>query len=106
MGLNFSNILDEENLKSGVRKLSQFYYELGFRFTQVNYVIVSESSIAKNIFFTVIKKEKTKLVDIKIENLGHPKVQNIIENYLLKIFRLATLNQENLNKISNKLREQ
>lgn len=105
MGLNVNNILDEDNLKSGTEKLSQYYREQGYRFAQVHYVVISESTIVKNINFVVIKKEKTKLVDIKIENLGNTALQKIIEKNLQRNFRLDTLNQETLNKISNKLRK-
>lgn len=104
MGLNVKNILDEENIKAGVNKLSQFYREQGFRFAQVSYSIISESSVAKSIYFVVNKRQKTKLVKIQLENLGNVKVQNEIEQKLKRNFRLATLNQETLNKISTKLR--
>ncbi len=104
MGLNINNILDEENLKNGSGKLSQYYREQGYRFAQVSYSIVPESTVIKNITFTVVKKEKTKLVDIKLDNLGDESIQKDIEKYLRRNFRLSTLNQENLNKISQKLR--
>lgn len=104
MGLNINNILDEDNLRTGTTKLSQYYREQGYRFAQVSYAIVSESTIVKSINFTINKKEQTKLTDIQLENLGEAQIQKKIEKNLRRNFRLATLNQENLNKISAKLR--
>ena len=104
MGLNVTNILDEENLRAGVEKLGQYFHDLGYRFAEVSYAITSDSSIAKNINFRINKKEKTKLVDIQIENLGQPQIQKTIAKNLQKKYRLATLNQDTLNKISAKLR--
>ncbi len=106
MGLNINNILDEDNLKAGSAKLSQYFREQGYRFAQVGYAIQSESTIVKNIVFSINKKEKTKLIDIQLDNLGDEAIQKDIGKYLKRNFRLATLNQENLNKIANKLRTQ
>ena len=106
MGLNVNNILDEDNLKAGAAKLSQYFREQGYRFAQVAYAIQSESTIVKSIFFSINKKEQTRLVDVQLDNLGDEAIQKDIGKYLKRNFRLSTLNQENLNKISNKLRTQ
>jgi outer membrane protein insertion porin family len=106
MGLNASNLLDENNLKAAVEKLAQYFREQGYRSASVSYEIVSESSIAKVVNFNVNKKEKTKLVDIQLQGLDSEKMTAKIESNLKKNFRYATLNQETLNKISVRMREQ
>lgn len=104
MGLNLNNILDEQNLKSGTEKLAEFYREQGFRFAQVSYEIISDTTLLKSVVFHVMKKEKTRLVEIRVDGLEIVPVRKSIENILRRNFRRATLNQETLNKIGAKLR--
>lgn len=106
MGLNVGNILNENALKSGSEKLAQFYRDLGYRFAQVKYDVFSDSAIEKTLNFIVLKKEKTRLIDIQIEGLQALNIQKTIQKNLKKKFRLPTLNQETLNKISTELRKQ
>lgn len=104
MGLNSLNILDEDNLKSGVEKLSQFYRDLGYRSAQVTYKITADSTITRTVTFVVDKKQRTRLSDIRIDGLEPIVVQKKIESYIRKNFRHLTLNQQNLNRISTALR--
>ncbi len=106
MGLNVSNILDEKTLKSGIEKLSQFYRDLGFRFAHVKYFVISNSVIEKSVGFKVLKKEITKLVEIKLAGLAQPQMLKRIQKNLQRKFRLPALNQTTLNKISNALRNE
>lgn len=105
MGLNETNLLDEQALKSGVEKLVQFYRELGFRSAQVDYQIVTESTISRIITFTVNKKNKTLLTDISLEGIEPAAVRERIEISLRRSYRRSALNQQNLNRISNTLRQ-
>lgn len=105
MGLNSDNILDEQTLKTGVEKLVQFYRELGYRSAQVDYQIVSESTISRVVSFSVSKKDKTVLTDIRIEGLEPPEIREKLETSLRRSYRRTTLNQPNLNQISNTLRQ-
>ncbi len=106
MNLNPTNMLDEETLKVGCDRLSEFYRNLGYRSATVTYEVVSESTLAKIINFKVNKKEKTKLINITLEGLDNPAISKSIESRLQKNFRRATLNQDTLNKISTQLRTQ
>lgn len=106
MGLNVNNILDEEVLKLGTEKLAQFYRDLGYRSAQVKFEIISDSTIDKIVNFNINKKEKTRLISIKTEGLTDLSIEKKLQKSLQKNFRLATLNQETLNKISSELRKQ
>lgn len=106
MGLNTNNILDEENLKTGTEKLTQFYRELGYRSAEVSYEIKSESSISKSVHIKVNRKEITQLTDIVIDGIDDRTVQNYIQKRLQRKFRAADVNQETINKISAELRKQ
>lgn len=106
MGLNAGNLLTETSLIAGVEKLTQFFRDLGYRFAQVKYEIISDSAIEKTLNFNVTKKEKTRLTDIKIQGLSSERIQKQIQKNLKQNFRLPTLNQETLNKVSNLLRKQ
>jgi outer membrane protein insertion porin family len=106
MGLNQSNILDEENLKSGTEKLMQFYRELGYRSAVVKYEVTSDSSISKTVRISVIKKEMTVLTDLDIEGLSIISLQKRIKKKLQRKFRAATVNQETINKVTAELRKQ
>lgn len=104
MGVNISNILDEETLKIGAEKLNQFYREQGYRFSKVEPIILSEGAIDKSVVFKIHRKEKTKLIEILIEGIQQVSIQNEIQKKLQRQYRLSTLNQNELNKISNSLR--
>jgi outer membrane protein assembly factor BamA len=106
MGLNASNILDEENLKSGAEKLVQFYRDLGYRSAEVKYEITSDSSISKTVRITVIRKKITELTDIVFDGLGNMSLQKRIQKKLQRMFRAATVNQETINKVTTELRKQ
>ena len=103
MGLSVSNILDEDNLKSGVAKLTLFYRELGYRFSEVKYDITNEGTLTRVISFTVSKKEQTRLTQIVIEGIDS-KVTARIAAQLQKKFRRATLTQSTLSKLNTELR--
>lgn len=105
MGLTNDNILDEQALKAGVEKLVQYYRELGHRSAQVDYQIVSESTISRIVTFNVTKKEKTVLTDIRVDGLEPAEIREKIETSLRRSYRRTTLNQQNLNQISNTLRQ-
>ena len=104
MGLNITNILDEENLKAGTGKLTLFYRELGYRFAEVRYEIITESTLSKTIQFTINRKEQTKLTQIQIEGLD-ARIMARVARQLQKKFRRATLTQTTLNKIALEMRE-
>jgi outer membrane protein insertion porin family len=104
MGLSLSNVLDEDNLKAGSEKLILFYRELGYRFAEVKFNIVSESTLVKNVIFTVDKREQTKLRQIKVEGLDEPRLNTSIVRSLIRKYRRADLTQDTLSKISTDLR--
>ncbi|MGZ3690835.1 MAG: POTRA domain-containing protein, partial [Pseudobdellovibrio sp.] len=103
MGLSLATILDEDNLKAGVEKLSVFYRDLGFRSAEVKYNIVSDSTLSKTLVFTVNKKDQTKLTKINIEGLD-PKLTETLELSLQRQFRLAHLTQDTLTQVTTKIR--
>jgi outer membrane protein assembly complex protein YaeT len=103
MGLSANNILDEDNLKSGVAKLSLFYRELGYRFAEVTYSVASEGTLTRVVSFKINKKEQTRLTQIVIEGVD-PKITARIASQLQKKFRRATLTQNTLNKLATELR--
>lgn len=106
MGLNPTNILDEEILKAGTEKLADFYREMGYRSAQVKYEIKSESTISKNVYIYVIRKEMTELTDVVVDGLDILSIQKDIQKRLQRKFRAATVNQETINKVSAELRKQ
>lgn len=106
MGLNPTNILDEEILKAGTEKLAEFYREMGYRSAQVKYEIKSESTISKTVYIYVIRKEITELTDIVVDGLDILSIQKDIQKHLQRKFRAATVNQETINKVSAELRKQ
>lgn len=106
MGLNVSNILDEDMLKAGTEKLSQFYRDQGYRFAQVSFEIISETSVEKSVVFNIFKKSQTKLTEIKIEGLEQNALLKAIQKNIQRKFRLPTLNQNTLTKISTTLRKE
>lgn len=103
MGLSLTNILDEDNLRAGVSKLTAFYRELGYRFADVKYEERTESTLIKVVSFVINKKEQTKLTQIVIDGLD-PKIMRRVALQLQKKFRRATLTQNTLNKINTELR--
>jgi outer membrane protein assembly complex protein YaeT len=105
MGLNLSNLMDEDTLKAGVEKLAAFYREQGYRSAEVRYNIVSESTLIKTIVFTVLKKERTRLKSIGLEGSGNPQLFKTIEQNLKRKHRHDNLTQETLGKISGELRQ-
>lgn len=104
MGLNVTNILDEQNLQSGTEKLVQYYREQGYRFAQVSAEIVHDTTIIKSVVFTVDRKQQTRLSDITVSGLDNTVVQKQIEKSLRRNFWRSTVNQDTLNKISIRFR--
>ncbi len=104
MGLNLSNLLDEESLKAGAQKLTVHYRERGYRSAHVQYAFVSESTLVKTVLFTIDKKEQTELRKIVVEGLADQKLLAQIDEALRRKFRKATLTQDTLNKITLELR--
>lgn len=106
MELTVNNILDEETLKVGSEKLSQFYRKQGYRFANVVPAIISENAIDKSVVFKVYKKTKTKLAQITIEGLQQIELQKKIQKKIQRKFRLPTLNEATLNLITTELRNE
>jgi len=106
MNLTVSNLLDEEALKLGTEKLSQFYRDLGYRSAQVKHTIISDSTISRSISFDIHKKDQTKLVEVILEGLAPASLQKKIQKSLQRKFHSSTLNQSSLNKISSALRKE
>ncbi|MBY0452645.1 MAG: hypothetical protein K2P92_06390, partial [Bdellovibrionaceae bacterium] len=104
MGLNLSNLLDEESLKAGAQKLTVYYRERGYRSATVGYQFISESTLVKTVVFTVDKKQQTELRKIVVEGLTDRKLADQIDEALRRKFRKATLTQDTLNKIALELR--
>lgn len=104
MGLNLSNLLDEDSLKAGAQKLTTYYRERGYRSANVQYQFVSESTLVKTVIFNIDKKQKTELRKIIIEGITDAKLADQIDEALRRKFRKATLTQDTLNKIALELR--
>jgi outer membrane protein insertion porin family len=105
MNLNVKNGFDEDTLKAASEKLVQFYRELGYRFAEVKFEVMTLSTIKKVIVFKINLKKQTKLTDIQVEGID-PLSKEIIERQIKNLFIKPVLNQETLNKLSTDLRRQ
>lgn len=105
MNLTFKNALDEENLKAGADRLTQYYRDLGYRFAQVKYVIKSLSTIKKSILFTIDTKKQTKISELVVEGLDE-KIKLEIEKKLRLLFSSRVMNQDTLNRVNISLRKE
>lgn len=105
LSLNLKSGLDDDSLKSASDKLVQYYREQGYRFAEVSYSIISQSTIKKNILFTVKTKDQTRLSQIRIEGIDPKAIQQIESQMRIFIFK-PVLNQETLNRLSVEVRRQ
>lgn len=105
LSLNLRSGLDDESLKTASDRLVQYYREQGYRFAEVTYSIISQSTIKKNIVFKVNTKDQTRLSEIKIEGIDPQAIQQIESQMRIFIFR-PVLNQETLNRLNTEVRRQ
>lgn len=105
LNLNLKTGLDDDSLKAASDKLIQYYREQGYRFAEVKYSVVSQSTIRKNILFSVNAKQQTRLSEIRLEGIDSKATQEIEAQMKIFIFK-PVLNQETLNKLNAQVRKQ
>lgn len=105
LNLNLRSGLDDESLKAAAEKLIQHYREQGYRFVDVKYSVVSQSTIRKTILFSIDTKKQTRLSEIRIEGIDVQAIQQIESQLRIFIFK-PVLNQETLNKLNQEVRRQ
>ncbi len=105
INLNLKTALDEDTLKAAADKLTQSYRELGYRFAEVKYEVVSQSTIKKSILFQIKIKKRTRLTDIQVEGLD-PQTTQLIESQMKIFIFKPILNQETLNRMNVEVRRQ
>ncbi len=105
LNLNLKTALDEDMLKASADKLTQAYREMGYRFAEVRYSVISQSTIKKTIQYNINIKKQTRLTDIKVEGLDPKSTQTIEAQMKILIFK-PVLNQETLSRLNNELRRQ
>lgn len=104
MSLTPTTLLDEDSLKAGVLKLASFYREQGYRSAQVQYEIISESTLVKMLVFRINRKKQTYLNRIVIEGLSDQKFVQTLDQIFKRKFHKADLTQDTLNKVAQELR--
>lgn len=105
LNLNLRSGLDDDSLKAAADKLVQYYREQGYRFAEVSYAVISQTTIKKNILFTVKAKDRTRLSEIRIEGIDPKAIQDIESQLKIFIFK-PVLNQETMNKLNSEVRRQ
>lgn len=105
LSLNLKTGLDDDSLKAAADKLVQYYREQGYRFAEVSYSVVSQSTIKKSILFSVNAKQQTRLSEIRLEGIDPKAIQQIESQMRIFIFK-PVLNQETLNKLNIEVRRQ
>lgn len=105
LSLNLRSGLDDESLKAAADRLVQYYREQGFRFAEVSYAVVSQSTIKKNIVFKINTKDQTRLSEIRLEGIDPQAIQQIESQMRIFVFK-PVLNQETLNKLNAEVRRQ
>lgn len=105
LNINLKNALDPEILKTSTEKLAQYYKEQGYRFTEINYEILSNNSLKKTVLIKMNIKNQTRLKEIKIEGLDQ-NTNEKIQKHFTSIFKKPILTQDYLNQINIELRHQ
>lgn len=105
LNLNLKNAMDEDTLKVASDKLTQTYREMGYRFTEVKFEVISLSTIKKAIVFKINTKKKTRLTDIRLDGVDLKTKEQIEAQMKIFIFK-PVLTQETLNRLNVELRRQ
>lgn len=104
MNLSVLTALEEDYVKNAAEKLTQYYQEQGYRFASTQYEFKTVSTFKKTVLIKVATKKQTLLSDILLTNLD-PETNEIFVKKLNNQFKNKVLNQENLNKLGQRLRQ-
>ncbi len=104
MNLSTKTANDEDNVKTSIEKLIQYYQEQGFRFTTADYQYSNLSTFKRKLVIRINTKEQTKISEIDVRNVDQ-ETQERIHLRLNAAFKNDVLNQNTLAKLSTKLRQ-